>query len=39
MNGNLAGNVLNKTMDIKKNDRIRKLFLKKIDQIKQDVKV
>ena len=28
-----------KTMDIKKNDRIRKLFLKKIDQIKQDVRI
>ncbi len=27
-----------KTMDIKKNERVRKLFLKKIDQIKQDVK-
>ena len=28
-----------RTMDIKKNERVRKLFLKKIDQIKQDVKV
>ena len=28
-----------RTMDIKKNERVRKIFLKKIDQIKQDVKV
>ena len=28
-----------KVLNLKKNERIRKLFLKKIDQIKQDVRV